>query len=267
VLLLRLVVDSIPGLVATMNAAGELQLFNRQLLEYFGRTPEEVKNWATTDLVHPDDLPRAIAAFASAIETGRPYDIEHRGRRADGVYRWFQVRGLPVRDTEDRITSWYLLLTDIDERKQAEDRLQLLLDVTNQVVSNLQLRDLLRAISANVRRVMQMRSGGRLPAGLGREQDANLHARFSGRQRIIREDYCSMEGSLGGYVFGTGKPWIGNASDVLQLGLKDEPAIPEGLKTGCFVPLVSRNRLLGLVGLGRRGRMPSARLTSRSLHR
>src|SRR5207245_1721569 len=76
-------------------------------------------------------------------------------RRADGVYLWFQVRALPVRDTQGHISSWYILLTDIDKRKQAEDRLQLLLDVTNQVVSNLQLRDLLRAISASVRRVMQ----------------------------------------------------------------------------------------------------------------
>src|SRR4029077_9983473 len=46
--------------------------------------------------------------------------------------------------------------------------------------------------------------------------------------------------------------WMGNASDILQLGLKDEAAIPEGLKTGCMVPLVSRNRILGLLGLGRR---------------
>jgi formate hydrogenlyase transcriptional activator len=64
---------------------------------------------------------------------------------------------LPLRDTEDHIIRWYTLFTDIDKRKQAEDRLQLLLDVTNQVVSNLQLRDLLRAISASVRRVMQCR--------------------------------------------------------------------------------------------------------------
>jgi formate hydrogenlyase transcriptional activator len=75
---------------------------------------------------------------------------------------------------------------------------------------------------------------------------------FPESKGFIREEYCSMEGSLGGFVFRTGKPWMGNASDVLQLGLKDEPAIPEGLKTGCFVPLVSRNRVLGLLGLGRR---------------
>src|SRR3989475_6248765 len=249
---LRLVVDSIPGLVHTTTADGELEFVNRQVLDYFGRTLDELKGWATNDVIHPDDFPRVIAAFTSSIETGQPYDVEQRCRRADGAYRWFQVRALPVRDTEDRIIRWYTLFTDIDKRKQAEDRLQLLLDVTNQVVSNLQLRDLLRAISASVRRVMQCDMVGVFLPDLAGNRMQTFTLDFPESKGFIREDYCSMEGSLGGYVFGTGKPWIGNASDVLQLGLKDEPAIPEGLKTGCFVPLVSRNRLLGLLGLGRR---------------
>jgi len=249
---LRLVVDSIPGLVCTMSAAGEFQLFNRQILEYFGKTPAELKSWATSDLVHPDDLPRVIAAFTSSIESGHPYDSEHRCRRADGVYRWFQVRALPVRDTEGRIISWYILFTDIDERKRAEDRLQLLLDVTNQVVSNLQLRDLLRAISASVRRVMQCDLVGVfLPDSEGNRLQTFV-LDFPESKGFIREEYCSMEGSLGGFVFSTGKPWTGNTSDVLQLGVKDDPIIPEGLKAGCMLPLVSQNRVLGLLGLGRR---------------
>jgi len=249
---LRLVVDSIPGLVCTMSAAGEFQLFNRQILEYFGKTPAELKSWATGDLVHPDDLPRVIAAFTSSIESGHPYDSEHRCRRADGVYRWFQVRALPVRDTEGRIINWYILFTDIDERKQAEDRLQLLLDVTNQVVSNLQLRDLLRAISASVRRVMQCDLVGVfLPDSEGNRLQTFV-LDFPESKGFIREEYCSMEGSLGGFVFSTGKPWTGNISDVLQLGVKEDPIIPEGLKAGCMLPLVSQNRVLGLLGLGRR---------------
>src|SRR5258708_18570147 len=152
---LGMVVDSIPGLVNTMTAEGENEFVNQQVLAYFGKSPEELNKWATSDLIHPDDLPRTIATFTGSIETGQPYDIEHRIRRADGVYRWFQVRALPLRDTEGRIIRWYVLSTDIDERKQADDRLQVLLDITNQVVSTLQLRDLLRAISASVRRVMQ----------------------------------------------------------------------------------------------------------------
>jgi formate hydrogenlyase transcriptional activator len=249
---LGLVVDSIPGLVNTMTAEGENEFVNQQVVAYFGKSPEELNSWATSDLIHPDDLPCAIATFTNSIETGQPYDIEHRIRRADGVYRWFQVRALPLRDTEGRIIRWYVLSTDIDERKQAEDRLQLLLDITNQVVSNLQLRDLLRAISASVRRVMQCDLVGVFLADSDGDRLQTFVLDFPESKGFIREEYCSMEGSLGGFVFRTGKPWRGNSSDVLQLGLTDEPALPEGLKAGCMVPLVSRNRVLGLLGLGRR---------------
>jgi PAS domain S-box-containing protein len=120
----RQIVNSIPGLVCTMSPDGEVQLLNRPLLEYFGKTSTELKDWALTDAVHPDDLPRVIAAFTSSIGTGNPYDIEHRCRRADGVYRWFQVRALPVHDADGRITGWYVLLTDIDDRKRAEEALR-----------------------------------------------------------------------------------------------------------------------------------------------
>ena len=120
----RQIVDNIPGLVATTRAMGEVEFLNRQTLEYFGRTNEELKNWALIGAVHPDDLPRVIEARKKSIEMGQIYEIEHRCRRADGVYRWFQVRGLPVRDAENKVTAWYLLLTDIDDRKQAEEALQ-----------------------------------------------------------------------------------------------------------------------------------------------
>jgi PAS domain S-box-containing protein len=120
----RLILHSIPGLVCTMSPTGELDRFNPQILEYFGKTPEELKGWATSDAVHPDDLPRVAAAFTHSITTGTPYDIEHRCRRADGVYRWFQARALPVRDTGGRITGWYVLLTDIEDRKRAEDAIR-----------------------------------------------------------------------------------------------------------------------------------------------
>src|SRR2546422_1475848 len=120
----RLIVDTIPGFVCTLSAAGEIELLNRQVREYFGKTTEELKNWATSDTVHPDDLPRLLDAWKHSVETGQPYAYELRQRRADGVYRWFQARGLPLRDTEGRITGWYLLLTDIDDRKKAEEELR-----------------------------------------------------------------------------------------------------------------------------------------------
>src|SRR5439155_25109851 len=59
-----------------------------------------------------------------AVETEQPYDIENRLRRADGMYRWFHARGLPLRDDEGRIVRWYNLLTDTDDRKNAEEKLR-----------------------------------------------------------------------------------------------------------------------------------------------
>jgi PAS domain S-box-containing protein len=120
----RQIVDDIPGLIATMGANGEVEFLNRQTLEYFGKTGEELKNWSLIGAVHPDDLPRVIQARQQSIEAGDAYDVEHRCRRADGVYRWFQVRGLPVRNAEGAITAWYLLLTDIDDRKRAEAQVE-----------------------------------------------------------------------------------------------------------------------------------------------
>src|SRR6202047_3487916 len=121
---LRLIVEGIPGFVVLLTPAGEVELVNPQLVEYCGRTLEELRLWGTSDTVHAEDLPRVAQLFARSITSGNPYDFETRLRRFDGVYRWFQVRGLPVRDADGRILRWCSLLTDIDERKRAEDALK-----------------------------------------------------------------------------------------------------------------------------------------------
>jgi len=120
----RLIVDNIPGLVALLSAAGEVEVVNRQLLEYFGQTLEELKQWGTNDTVHPEDLPHVVDVFTSSIESGSPYTIVQRFRRSDGVYRWFENSGFPLRDERGRLLRWCVLLTDIDERKRAEDALR-----------------------------------------------------------------------------------------------------------------------------------------------
>src|SRR5258705_4193723 len=121
---LRHVIDNIPGFVCTLSATGEVELLNRQLLDYFGKTTEELKNWDSTEAVHPDDLPGVIDAWRQSIETGQPYLNELRQERADGVYRWFQSRALAARDAAGRITGWYMVVTDIDDRKRAEEALR-----------------------------------------------------------------------------------------------------------------------------------------------
>ena len=113
------VIDSIPALIAMMTPDGVLESANRHTLEYLGATLEELKEWTTSDTVHPADLPAVLAAWMQAVDTGEPYDIEHRIRRADGSYHWFHVRGLPLRDAEGRITRWCVVETDVEDRKRA----------------------------------------------------------------------------------------------------------------------------------------------------
>jgi len=123
-LTLRQIVDGISAPLAVMTPDGALEIVNRPILEYFGKTAEELKEWTSTDAVHPEDLPRVLAAWRQSIESGQPFTDEHRQRRSDGEYRWFQVQGLPVRDAAGRIVRWCVLQTDIDERKRAEQALR-----------------------------------------------------------------------------------------------------------------------------------------------
>jgi formate hydrogenlyase transcriptional activator len=249
----HLILDSIPGLVHTLTPAGDLEFVNQKNLDYFGKTLEELKGWASSDVFHPDDLPRAIHSWKRSLETEQPDEIECRFRRADGVYRWFQLRCLPLRDSEGRIIRWISLHTDIDERKKAEDRLQLLMDVTNQVVSNLQLRDLLRAISGNIRRVMQCDCASlALPTEENKQLQLYVLDFPDGKGFIREEGLYSVEGSPYGRAFRTMKPlalaspfaaWLDNP--VVQ------SRISEGFKSLCFLPLISRNVAIGTLNLGR----------------
>src|SRR6266478_7372539 len=82
-----LVADSVPALIGIVAPDGAVEGVNRAVLEYFGATLEEIKRWATSKLVHPDDIPSVIASQKHSWETGERLLSEHRLLRADGVYR------------------------------------------------------------------------------------------------------------------------------------------------------------------------------------
>ena len=118
----RLMVHCIPGLLCTNTPDGEVEVVNQPLLNYTGKTLTELKNWPA--VVHPGDLPATQSLWAHSVETGNPFDADLRIRRADGAYRWFHCRGLPLRDNDGRIIRWYNLLTDIEDRIDAETALR-----------------------------------------------------------------------------------------------------------------------------------------------
>src|ERR1041384_668273 len=89
----QLIVESIPVPVAVTTPTGEVEAVNQPTLEYFGKTFEELKGWKASDVAHPDHLQDTIATQQRAHETGTAYNVESRHLHADGVYRWFNVRG------------------------------------------------------------------------------------------------------------------------------------------------------------------------------
>jgi PAS domain S-box-containing protein len=119
----RLTVDSIPGMVGTLTAQGQPEFHNARLLEYLGRTSEQMKDWPS--IIHPIDSERVVQAWLHSTATAAPLDIEHRGLVADGSYRWFSNRGLPMLDKNGKILRWFHLVTDVDDRKRAEEALRI----------------------------------------------------------------------------------------------------------------------------------------------
>jgi PAS domain S-box-containing protein len=120
----RLIVDCIPAQVAVLGPNGDVRQINRRMAEFFGDSATALNSWKTGEIVPPDELPGVVAAMARAFETGTPFEMENHLRRFDGVYRWFQIRGTPLMDPDGRAIRWYFLITDMEERKRAEDGLR-----------------------------------------------------------------------------------------------------------------------------------------------
>jgi PAS domain S-box-containing protein len=126
---LRQILDLAPQQVAVFGPGGERLYTNRIGLDYVGLGLEEWRqtpgNFFSSQFFHPDDRERASRAYSdSARSGGSAYELELRLRKRDGTYRWFLVRFNPLRDEQGRITHWYVALTDIEDRKRAEDRLR-----------------------------------------------------------------------------------------------------------------------------------------------
>ncbi|HWH22393.1 MAG TPA: HWE histidine kinase domain-containing protein, partial [Allosphingosinicella sp.] len=112
---------------------GQLNRVSRRWFEWTG-TLGTGESWAGG--LHPDDVEATFAAWGRSIETGEPYDIEHRVKHRDGSYRWARSRAFPRRDERDDICLWYGTTEDIHERKVAEEHQRLLINELNHRVKN-----------------------------------------------------------------------------------------------------------------------------------
>jgi PAS domain S-box-containing protein len=121
---LRSLIEGIPQLIWRAQPDGLIDYHNQRLLAYHGRTMEEVRGFGYANLIHADDREKAVKAWRQAVSRGTPYENHSRLLGADGQYRWFLTRGLPLRDAQGHILAWYGTCTDIDEVTRLREQLE-----------------------------------------------------------------------------------------------------------------------------------------------
>ena len=129
---LRDVVETIPTIAWTALPDGRVDFSNHHWEEYTGVSLEKGSGSGWEAAVHPDDVKQHAEKWRASVASGEPFESEARYRRADGTYRWFLVRAVPLRDGGGKILKWYGTKTDIEDRKRAE-QLQADMAHTNRV--------------------------------------------------------------------------------------------------------------------------------------
>jgi formate hydrogenlyase transcriptional activator len=121
---LRLVLDTIPAMVWCTGDDFMSSFYNRRWLDYTGLPLEKMLGHGWKDTVHPEDLAQIEEKWRQCVDTGEPFEQQARMRGADGTYRWFLDRTVPLRDQTGRVVRWYGVNTDIEEYKQAEAKIR-----------------------------------------------------------------------------------------------------------------------------------------------
>jgi len=256
---LRDVIETIPSMAWSAAADGAAEFFNRRWLDYAGLTADQAKGWGWTTAVHPDDFNALVEYWQGMLASGKPGEIEARLRRFDGVYRWFFFRATPAFDESGKVVKWFGTNTDIELRKKAEQilavqntRLQLLLKLTNQITSNLEFREVLRAISASIRELMHCDL-----------VHISLPDAASGKFRVYALDFPESRGFVKEELLitpaGVAKRALEKLEPVVRstANREDFPAdyyellVAESVKSQCVIPLVNQGRAVGVLAIAR----------------
>jgi PAS domain S-box-containing protein len=143
----RQLADAMPQIVWTADGDGAATYFNGRWFEYTGMAPEEVGPNAWHQVVHPDDLPAAVARRRQTLKTGETFEVEYRFRGADGRYRWHLGRAVPVRGAGSKIEFWIGTATDIHDRKRIEEQRSFIVSAGDTLSRSLDYRETLRQVA------------------------------------------------------------------------------------------------------------------------
>ncbi|MBC7567025.1 MAG: PAS domain S-box protein [Pedobacter sp.] len=118
----KFLANSIPLIIWTSQPDGHIDYYNQYWFDYTGMTLEQTQGWGWERVLHPEDLNDCVKAWTESLETGNPYNVEYRFKRAsDGFYRWHLGRAHPMKNEKGEVIKWFGSCTDIDEYKRALD--------------------------------------------------------------------------------------------------------------------------------------------------
>ncbi len=120
----RFVTESLPLVIFTARPDGNVDHFNRHWSEFTGLSTGSVEDPSWGQFVHPDDMEETVRRWRRSIGTGEPFQLEHRLRRADGVYHWHLTRANALRDAGGDVLIWTGSSTDIEDQKRSENALK-----------------------------------------------------------------------------------------------------------------------------------------------
>ncbi len=143
----RTMADSIPQLVWMADESGYIFWYNRRWYEYTGTQPEDMEGWGWQSVHDSTELPRVLERWQTSLGTGEPFDMVFPIRNAEGVFRPFLTRVVPIRDTVGSITRWLGTNTDITEQREAAQRQQFLAEASALLASTLDYRTTLDEVS------------------------------------------------------------------------------------------------------------------------
>ena len=118
---LREAIETIPAMAWILGPDGDVQFRNQRWVEYTGLSRSDKLEKVGIAAVHPEDHDRTVRRLGTSFASGEPFEEEMRIRRADGEYRWFLTRAVPMRDKRGKVVKWYGVATDIQDRKRAEE--------------------------------------------------------------------------------------------------------------------------------------------------